>query len=129
MVAMARSGLENNDTVTLPYICKISGAQEELILISDSVAEELADLSDKLSDSVDAVLVASVARAELCICDLATLAGRPESEIQDRLERLMEHQLVSHRLINGMNYFHMVTGFEAEKLRKHIIERDHQSQL
>jgi hypothetical protein len=123
MVATARSGLGNKNTVTLPYLCKISKVWEELILISDSVAEELAGLSDKLSDSIDAVLVASIARAELCICDLATLAGRSESEIHDRLESLVAHRIVTHRLINGMNYFCMATGSEAEELKKHIMKR------
>jgi hypothetical protein len=116
VVARARSGLGTQNSVAVPYRCKISGAEETLILISDEVANLMMESSPVLGDSIDAILVTALLRTELCTCDLATIAAYPEDRIHARLEDLVNAGVLVHREIDGMNYFRCANSSTSERI-------------
>lgn len=116
----AREDLAAKDWVVLPYQCKISGGKETLVLISEQAASSLEKACDTLKDAVDAVLVTSVWRTELCVCDLATISGLEEEAVHQRLERLVAVEVLTFRVIDGMNYFQLAKDGGGEEVRQRI---------
>jgi len=119
-VARARLGLQGKQAVKLPYVCKISGAREELTLVSSLVAEILVEDSRAIQDSIDAIMAVAVVGTSLCECDLATLTGCPDVEVVARLSRLVSAGLLRHQAIHGMNYYSLADGADAEGFRQRV---------
>jgi hypothetical protein len=118
-VARARTALDQSDTVTVPYHCRISGKNEELLLVSDSAAEELAGALGRFGSGLAVKIFAAVLRTELCECDIATLVGGEESEALAELHRLERRGFLVHRVVDGMNYY----GAGNPPLRKFFLNR------
>jgi len=109
-VAEVRTGLSTAPVSAVPYVCKVSGQKEEVFLVSDELAETISGQITGLQDQLDALLVAATLRTQLCECDLATLAQKPEAEVLAHIDRLEESGVLAHRTIHGMNYFGVVAG-------------------
>lgn len=105
-----RSGLATAPISAVPYVCKVSGQKEEVFLLSDELAETIAGQVTGLQDSLDAILAVATLRTQLCECDLATLAQKPEKNVLAHLDRLEEAGVLTRRLIHGMNYFGIAVG-------------------
>lgn len=104
----ARERAETERVVRVPYVCKISGEREEIVLLGRAEARRVATAAEELEDALDARIVAAVAATELCECDVATLTGVDEGEVLERLARLEERGLLGARPIEGMRYFRAV---------------------
>jgi len=122
MVEEARSNLKNGISAIVPYVCQISGKQEELIIVSEEIALAVANLSQLFADSIDAMLAVSVLKTGLCICDLAILIGGKEDDIGRRLDRLVGKGVITHQLIDEMNYFCFNSAVSDGRLMEEIME-------
>lgn len=98
------------------YRCQLSGKEEEILLIGELLAFQLADAVPESEDSSDARILAGLYSAELCECDVATLTKLPENEIVHKLQRLALLGVLEHRELHRMNYYRLV----SEKVRHNI---------
>ena len=109
-VEAARAGLSAAPVSAVPYVCKISGQQEEVFLVSSEIAQTVSSRVAALRDPLDVLLVVATLRTQLCECDLATLAEHHESEVLTRLDRLESAGVLARSLIHGMNYYGAAAG-------------------
>ncbi len=116
IVAEVRTGLATAPISSVPYICKVSGQKEEVLLVSDELAETISGQVIGLLDSLDALLAIATLHTQLCECDLATLAQRPETDVLAHLDRLEEAGVLTRQLIDGMNYFGLTIGRTREEI-------------
>jgi DNA-binding transcriptional ArsR family regulator len=70
-------------------------------------AAELAERCPGLADPLGATLACALLEAELCECDLATVAGRAEGEVLAALAALESRGVVGWRRVDGMRYFRL----------------------
>lgn len=89
------------------YTCQISGKTEAILLIGDDLASRLTGSLPEVEDLKGAKVLAGLYSAELCECDIATLAGLPEEEAIRQLRRFAALGVVVHRKIHGMNYYRL----------------------
>ena len=115
-VAEVRKVLSTAQVSAVPYVCKVSGQKEEVFLISDKLAETISGQITGLQDPLDALLATATLRTQLCECDLARLAQKPEADVLANLNRLEEAGVLTRRLIHGMSYF----GIAAVQTRDEI---------
>lgn len=73
----ARVALSDFDAVRVPYICQLSGASEEILLISRYAAERMVVATKGAVDTNEARVLALVHIAKLCITDIAELLHMP----------------------------------------------------
>ena len=116
IVAQVRTGLSTAPISAVPYVCKVSGQKEEVFLVSDELAETISGQVAGLQDPLDALLAAATLRTQLCECDLATLAQKPEADVLAHLDRLEAAGVLTRRLIHGMNYFGIVAGQTRDEI-------------
>lgn len=115
-VETAMRGLDRAGVARVSYTCQLSGEKETILLLDDDVASRLAQTLSEVDDIAEARILAGLSSAELCECDLATLTQLPEGEVISHLRQLEARGVVSHRQIQGMNYFRL----KAENLRRKI---------
>jgi len=120
VVDEARQRLATAPISTVPYRCKVSGKNEELLLVADNLAEKLAAQVSGFEDSLDAVLAVAALRTQLCECDLATLAQGLETETLAHLDRLEATGVLTRRVIDGMNYFGVTFGPVHDEIETRI---------
>jgi|GEM_PF-1306919 len=118
VVEEAVGQLDPSGAERVSYTCKISGEEEELLLIGDRLAARLAEALPEAEDTGDAKILAGLWSAELCECDLATLTGLPEARVVERLQALTARGVLGHREIHDMNYYHL----ESEAVRARVEE-------
>lgn len=116
VVFEARKSLARAPILTIPYICKISGQEEEVLLLSKELAGGVADQVANLRDWLDALFAAATLRTQLCECDLATLAQIPETEVLERIDRMEEAGVLTRQRIDAMNYYCVPPGPTREKI-------------
>jgi hypothetical protein len=104
-VSGAWDGLTNAAQVSVPYTCKLSGKREALLLLSDDCAKRQAERFRPLSKPESLKILAALATAELCECDVATLMQKDDNGTACELRRLHRLGLLKHRQIEGMNYY------------------------
>ncbi len=109
-------GLATAPISAVPYVCKVSGQKEEVLLVSGELAETIASQVIGRQDSLDALLAVASLHTQLCECDLATLAQRSETDVLAHLDRLEETGVLTRRLINGMNYFGVAIGQTRDEI-------------
>ena len=118
LVRDARKRLNPNSFEKVSYRCHLSGQQVQIFLIGEKLAAGLVEVAAEIGEFSDARIVAGLYSAELCECDVATLTSLPETESVKRLRMLSENGALSHRELNGMNYYRL----ESASLRKTIEE-------
>lgn len=110
VVARARERLADAPLAVVPYVCKVSGQREEIVLLAEATAAAIAARTAGLRDPLDALLAAAVLRTDLCECDLAALAGRSEADVLAHLDRLEAAGVMTRRVVDRMNYYGLGDG-------------------
>lgn len=104
-VARAREELGDGPAVLLPYTCKVTGETEEILLLSEKTAEDLAETMGYFDLPETVAIFAAVSTTELCECDIATLIGGDEGDVLAEIERMAAGGFLVSREIGGMAYF------------------------
>ena len=73
--------------------------------LTDEAATALADTFKVLGDTTRVRILDALSRAELCVCDLATLLGATESAISHQLRLLRSLRLVRARRAGRMVFY------------------------
>lgn len=115
-VRAAKKEMEGAATGKVPFVCKVSGKKEDILLISDESARRLASLPDPIGGPLTQKIVYAISGAALCECDIATLTERGEDEVLDELARLQSAGIVKCRKIEGMNYYELGSADVADAL-------------
>ena len=126
-VKNAMQRLDTGGIVRVPYTCQLSGNEEEILLLGDTLAAEISEVVEQAEDAGDAKILAGLFSAELCECDVATLTTLQENDVLRRLRALESAGVLSRRKIDGMNYYRL----ESESVRRNIeavLNRNHQNQ-
>lgn len=87
----------------------------------------LAETFRTLGDPTRLRLVAALAQAELCVCDLATLLSASQSTVSHSLRALRQLRLVRYRKEGKIAYYSLDDGHIAALLAeglRHVEERD-----
>jgi DNA-binding transcriptional ArsR family regulator len=126
-VKNAMQGLGAGGIVRVPYTCQLSGNKEEILLLGDSLATGISKVVVEAENAGDAKILAGLLSAELCECDVATLTTMQENDVVRRLRALEMAGVLSHRKIDGMNYYRLA----SENVRSNIeavLTEHHQNQ-
>lgn len=86
----------------------------------------LAEMFRVLGDPTRLVLVAALAREELCVCDLATLVGVSQSAVSHSLRALRQLRLVRYRKVGKIAYYSLDDAHVARVVTegvRHVEER------
>lgn len=100
--ATARQHVTPDGRETVCFVCAISRRPEEAVLIGPGLAERLADLQPSVASAEQARVLASLERATLCACDIATLLDTPQADVEDHLRDLAARGLVEPAQADGM---------------------------
>lgn len=119
-VESALKRLQPEGVEWVSYTCKISGKSEEILLIGDDFAFRLLESLPEVEDVAGMKILAGLYSAELCECDVATLTMLPEEDVIRQLEQFLSAGTVTHRKINGMNYYHLRSESVRQKLNNTI---------
>ena len=99
----------------VPYICRLSGNPQDLMLLTDAVAENLATALAPLSDPIALKILYALSPTELCECDLATLVECSDADVVERLEKLVRFGFLKRHRLHGMTYYALAEkGVESE---------------
>lgn len=119
-VHAAKEQMKGAPVGKVPFLCKLSGKREDILLISDETAKHLEVLIPSVGGPLAQKIAAAICGAELCECDIATLTESDEGQVLDELERLRSIDVIQIREIEGMKYYSLVNSKAQELLKKHI---------
>jgi len=106
----ARIALADYDAVRVPYICQLSGAAEEILLISRFAAKRMVAATKGSIDIDEARVLALVHITTLCVSDIADLLHMPGQKALQILEDLVQRELVLRHEIEGVRCFMQTDG-------------------
>ncbi|MDP2210581.1 MAG: metalloregulator ArsR/SmtB family transcription factor [Candidatus Aquicultor sp.] len=92
-------------------ICGVSQVDDEKIalireqLVSDEMAERLAETFKVLSDPTRVKVVAALLLGELCVCEISEIVGMSQSAVSHQLRKLKDLRLVKRRKLSKMVYY------------------------
>ena len=115
-VTQAMKELDPGGQCRVAYVCKLSGAREEILIVGSELAERLADAISDADDAGDARILAALSDAELCECDLATVTGLSEGEVVRRLRRLSAGGVLGHRVLERMHYYRLESASARQSI-------------
>ncbi|HEX2863252.1 MAG TPA: metalloregulator ArsR/SmtB family transcription factor [Deinococcales bacterium] len=72
------------------------------------VAERASELLKAVADPTRLCILAALAATELCVCDLASIAGTSQSAVSHQLRLLREQRLVAHRKEGRVVYYRLL---------------------
>lgn len=104
-VRTAKEEMKGASVGKVPFVCKLSGKTEDILLLSDESAQRLASMPDAIGGPLTQKILCAILGAELCECDIATLTEGEEGKVLDELERLRSAGIVKCREIEGMKYY------------------------
>lgn len=108
-VARAMENAKDKPFAMVSFICRLSGQQEQVVLLSEASATALAQSLAPLGDP-----------ESLCERDIATLVERDESDVVADLEQLRAVGLLSERQLEGMKYYSLADAAMRYLLRDKI---------
>ena len=120
--------LKENDSPVCDILCVHHEAVHNVSgkLISAEQAEDLAALFKTLADPTRVRIMDALAKAELCVCDLAELLRLSQSATSHQLRVLRSNKLVKYRREGKMVYYSLdddhVLGLYSQGI-EHISER------
>ena len=94
-------------------ICEIDLIHPEVVgrvlenLPSVAQMQRVAAIFQTLADPTRARIVAALAQAELCVCDVAAIAGLSVSSASHQLKRLRDQDVVAFRKEGRMAYYRL----------------------
>lgn len=91
---------------------RVASAREGLP--EPGVLREIADLFGVLSDETRLRILYALARQELCVCDLAQVAGRSIPAVSHQLAALRRLQFVTYRSEGKLAYYRL----DSQRLRQ-----------
>lgn len=100
------------------YTCKLSGANESVLLIGDELEAEIMKSLPKVENLTGMKILASLYSSELCECDVATVAGVAEREVVSQLQNFVALGIIGHRKIQGMNYYRLISGTARRSIKE-----------
>ena len=92
-------------------ICDVGAVDDEKIalvrgqLVSDEMAERLAETFKVLSDPTRVKVVAALLQGELCVCEISEIIGMSQSAVSHQLRKLKDLRLVKRRKHSKMVYY------------------------
>ncbi len=121
-VEAAKKEMKGAAVGSVPFMCKLSGKREDILLLSDESARHLASMPNAIGGALTQKVLYAILGAELCECDIATLTESDEGRVLDELERLRSAGFVKRRKIDGMNYFALANLDLENKLATGLAE-------
>jgi len=106
----ARVALGRFDAVRVPYICQLSGASEEILLISRFAAERMVVATQGAIDIDEARVLATLHIAKLCEDDIADLLHMPGHMTAHILDELVTRGLAFAHNIKGVKCYIQTDG-------------------
>ncbi|MBL4614763.1 MAG: hypothetical protein JKY27_07815 [Magnetovibrio sp.] len=106
----ARVALASYDAVRVPYICQLSGAAEEILLISRYAAERMVVATKDAINIDEARVLALVHIAKLCQGDIAELLHMPGQKAAQILHDLVTRDLAFFHDIQGVRCYVQTDG-------------------
>lgn len=94
-------------------VCEIDLIHPEVVgrvlqnLPSIAQMQRVAAIFQTLADPTRARIVAALAQAELCVCDVAAIVGLSVSSASHQLKRLRDQDVVTFRKEGRMAYYHL----------------------
>ncbi|MCS7197902.1 MAG: metalloregulator ArsR/SmtB family transcription factor [Candidatus Bipolaricaulota bacterium] len=95
----------SRDVCDVHYVNDKSVKAVQRAMVSDAVAEALAETFKVLSDPTRVKILCALSKAELCVCDLSALLGMHESAVSHHLRLLKTLKLVKYRREGRMAYY------------------------
>lgn len=109
-----------NETQLEQGICEVEAVNEEAVqaaLVARSADEDvdrLAEMFSILASPTRLRLLEALAERELCVCDLAAVAGVSQSAVSHHLRLLRQLRMVSFRKEGRMAYYRLNDAHVAE---------------
>jgi ArsR family transcriptional regulator len=125
-VDVSKSSLEAN--VAAPDdVCEILYVDEQLVrkvaaqMPAEDVTNRVADIFKVLNDRTRVRIVFALSRADLCVCDLASLVGLSVSAVSHQLRLLRSLGLVKYRKDGRLAYYSL-TDAHTRKMLEDVLE-------
>lgn len=87
------------------YVDEARVAAAQAALPSESTLEQVADFFSALSDPTRLRILTALTTGELCVCDLAKVAGRSMGATSHQLQLLRRLRLVKYRMEGKLAYY------------------------
>ena len=116
------SSIESNNlncdssVVHLKRVCQV---QSEIV--TTEKAQEMAQFFGAMADPHRLKLISALAKAELCVCDLAAVVRMSESAVSHQLRLLRNLRLVKHRR-EGRNVYYSLADNHIVNLYREVAE-------
>ena len=104
-IARVRAELGDGPAVLLPFQSLCSGETEEVLVISEKTAEDLAGSLGYFGLPETAVFFAAASTAELTEGDFAALVGGDPADVRAEIERMEQGGLLVSREVGGITCF------------------------
>lgn len=124
MVTISRQHTDISARSAAAGVCEIdlvhpdAVARVQAALPSVETMQQVASIFQVLSDSTRARIVYALSREELCVCDVAAVAGLSISAASHQLKRLRDQGVVSYRKEGRLAYYQL----RDEHLRRLVEE-------
>ncbi|MCL6643264.1 MAG: metalloregulator ArsR/SmtB family transcription factor [Candidatus Bipolaricaulota bacterium] len=123
---MAINPVAPRDLCDVHYVNEKSVKAVQKAMISDDIAESLAEAFTVLSDPTRVKILFALSKAELCVCDLSALLGMNDSAVSHHLRFLKALKLVKYRRAGRMAYYSL-DDEHIERLFRHGLEHVQES--
>ena len=106
-----------SDNCDLPHLDADNAATREAQLLSSATVEEIAATFSVLGDPTRIRILDALSAGELCVCDIAALAGISESAVSHQLRLLRGMRLVRPRRAGRQVFYSLDDQHIVELLR------------
>jgi len=106
-----------SDDCAVPHLDHNSAAAREACLLSTPTVQEIASTFAVLGDPTRVRILDALSAGELCVCDIATLAGISESAVSHQLRLLRGMRLVRPRRAGRQVFYTLDDQHIVELLR------------
>jgi ArsR family transcriptional regulator, lead/cadmium/zinc/bismuth-responsive transcriptional repressor len=106
-----------SDSCDIPHLDADHTAAREAQLLSSATVEEIAATFSVLGDPTRIRILDALSAGELCVCDIATLAGISESAVSHQLRLLRGMRLVRARRAGRQVFYTLDDQHIVELLR------------
>ena len=117
-----QSSLESdtlNCDSSIVYLERVRQVQSEIL--TTEKAQAMAQFFGVMADPHRLKLISALAKAELCVCDLAAVVRMSESAVSHQLRLLRNLRLVKHRR-EGRNVYHSLADTHIVNLYREVAE-------
>ncbi len=115
---------KTRDVCEIVYVNKVQVKRVQKQMPDPATVNQVTEIFASLSDPTRARVVFALSKAELCVCDLATLLGMSVSAVSHQLRVLRHLGLVKYRKEGRMAYYSLDDEHASELLAQaleHVI--------